>query len=628
MRLVPVPTALQSEYLDSMKKYRELSNVIPHEFDAQAWTDFLRHNPDVMTPTSQSGVQASSPVDHSGIEKFHQILSAGSTPRETMSMPANPPYRPASPAQSALSTASRAQTPGDRFQTQQREQPVSRPSHPERSQSDVIRPSSSASMRDADVNASAKFNDRRDSIQSGYGSGEDSFEQQPRKRAKLYRAEAPGKSDLNIEKQPSSLRVAASTAASVRIHRPTPFNPLLSAAQGSTEEPVRPPTPISNLNMPPRRARPASSLLRESSTQSVPQYTSPYPASDDHPDPATTSPQESRYQGLFEPSFTMPSSPPVLDTGFPTRSSPVLPPMAIDQDSGFMSGGIDDLLDDELNLPLDNTASENMNRMKRNVRPAIQPANAVETTDSRTEQQLENPAKGPAGVSPDQVVEIHDDQHENVPAGENALARNPPAREGPAVPENQTEHLLKARPEQPTQSAQQAPRPPQRASRPSSRPSSRAGVRPAPKPLAPALPFQGGVEQLINALHSDTDTSETPAPQGMIEDGKSRSGAAARRLKQVKQVQLRLDKCIQSGRAPPYCKNCGAIETPTWRRAHSKEIEGGEEMANQFSKDSMFLFWQTVDKDEDGKVTKFKIYKKTVADEDQEFALVLLCNRK
>lgn len=99
-------------------------------------------------------------------------------------------------------------------------------------------------------------------------------------------------------------------------------------------------------------------------------------------------------------------------------------------------------------------------------------------------------------------------------------------------------------------------------------------------------------------------------------------------MKQVKQVQARLEKCIRDGQVPPYCENCGAIETPTWRRAHSKEIKGTEEEANELAKDPLVFFWRTVDKDEQEKVTKFKIYKKSLADADKDFAQVLLCNRK
>ncbi|KAL4920470.1 hypothetical protein BDW62DRAFT_176521 [Aspergillus aurantiobrunneus] len=617
LRLVPVPTALQSEYLQSMQKYRELSNVIPHEFDAQAWTDFLRQNPDLMTPTSQPPVQVPSPMDHSGIERFHQILSAGSTPREIASMPTNPPVRSTSPAHSALSTVSRVQTPGSQFQAQQQEQPASRPQL-ERSQSDVIRPSSSASMRDADFHAYGRYNSRRDSIQSGYGSCEEPSEQQPRKRAKLYRAEAPGKADLNIERQPSSLRVAASAAASVRIHRPTPVNPLISAAQNSNEEPVRPPTPISDLNRLPRRSRPLPSLLRESSTQSNAQYTSPYPMSDDHPsaEPTTTSPEESRYQGLFEPSFSMPSSPPVLDYGLPPRSSPVLPPMAADPDSGFMSGSIDDLLDDEIGPPLEDSAgpaSKNAARPMRPVRSAAQassPANVIDISENQTgNHSASTPHAG-------QQQQQQQSQAQNFHAGEGLLEQQ----------------------QQQTKEASAAPPRAQAASRPSSR----ASVRQTHKPLAPAPISQSELEQLLSEIpasdpvmpshgqwpapSSDIVTAETPGPQLTNEDGKPRSGAGARRLKQVKQVQARLEKCIRDGQVPPYCQNCGAIETPTWRRAHSKIIEGSEEEANELAKDPLVFFWQSVDKDDQEKVIKFKIYKKSLADDDNDFSQVLLCN--
>ncbi|KAL5343123.1 hypothetical protein BJX70DRAFT_394137 [Aspergillus crustosus] len=613
LRLVPVPTALQSEYLQSMQKYRELSDVIPHEFDAQAWTDFLRQNPDLMTPTSQLAIQAPSPMDHSGIERFHQILSAGSTPREIMSMSTNVPFRSTSPAQSTLSM------PGGQYQIQQSEQPVLRPPQPERSQSDVIRPSSSASMRDADFLAYSRCDSRRGSVQSGYGSCEESSEQQPRKRAKLYRAEAPGKSDLNIERQPSSLRVAASTAASVRIHRPTPINPAISAAQSSNEEPVRPPTPISNMNNIPRRARPQPSLLRESSTQST-QYMSPYAMSDDHPSVEATfhSPEESRYQGLFEPSFSMPSSPPVLDYGLPARSSPVLPPMAADPDSGFMSGGIEDLLDSELGPPFDTStrpASKNTNRPKHPVRSAAE-ANSPASVITIDEPQTENPLASEGPTDQQQEQQQQDTQAKEAPAAVVASA-------APVAPSAQ-------------------PRTSQVASRPSSRPSSRASVRPTPKLLAPAPMSQSELEQLISAIPasdpaapthgqwpapmSDIATAETPAPQSANEDGKLRSGAGTRRLKQVKQVQARLEKCIRDGQVPPYCENCGAIETPTWRRAHSKEFEGNEQDANEYKKDPQMFFWQAVDRDEEGKVIKFKVYKKTLAETDQDFAMVLLCN--
>ncbi|KJK68511.1 hypothetical protein P875_00075953 [Aspergillus parasiticus SU-1] len=606
LRLVPVPTVMQSEYLESMRKYRELSTVIPHEFDAQTWTNFLRHNPGLMTPSiTQQPERTESPMDHCAIERFHQLLSEGSTPREFPPVSANGPYRSVSPSQSALAAGSRVSTPGGQrslYQQDQVSQPTQQQSQQprlDRAQSDIIRPSSSASMRDSDFAIQSRYASRRESIQSGYGSCEESGESQPRKRAKLYRAECPGKSDFNIERQPSSLRVAASTAASVRIHRPTPINPAIAAAQNSHEEPVRPPTPISNTNDLPRRARAMPSLLRESSVQSN-NYESPYNASDDQTpiECNTHSPEESRYQGLFEPSFSMPSSPPVLDCSFAARSSPVLPPMVTDPDSGFMSGGVEELLDEDIGTPLEDYT-----------RPM--------TNDAGSEKRRDHPAvqaSSPVGARPNQET-----RNENTVVGDESQGQ--PAKESAPAP----------------------PRAP--ASAAGSRPSSRASFRQAPKPLAPAPMSQSEIEQLISAIPasdpvmpsqsqgqnsawaagpmSDFTAAETPAPQRVAEDGKVRSGAGARRLRQV---QARLDKCIRDGQVPPYCENCGAIETPTWRRAWSKEIIGNEQEADEMKKDSGMLFWQSLERNDQDKVTKFKIYKKSLADIDNDFAQVLLCN--
>ncbi|THC96791.1 hypothetical protein EYZ11_003716 [Aspergillus tanneri] len=596
LRLVPVPTVMQNEYLDSMQKYREISSPISRDFDTQSWSNFLRQNPNMPPSHIQDSARTASPMDHSGIERFHQLLSEGSTPRELPSMPANAPYRSISPAQSALGPTGRVPTPlGQNPSFQQDQHAVQQVQQADRIQGDIIRPSSSASMRESDFASDARYPSRRGSVQSGYASYDESADSQPRRRARLYRAEWPGKSDLNIERQPSSLRVAASTAASVRIHRPTPINPSIAAAQNSSEEPVRPPTPISGANDLPRRVRPPPSALRESSVQSNTRYTSPYPVSDDQTpgEHHTQSPEESRYQGLFEPSFSMPSSPPVLDCGFPNRSSPVLPPMATDPDSGFMSGGIDELLDEDIGTPLDECpppVSNDVPKEKRNVRPAVQarsPANVQENTEDQNESSAAS-----SGLPEQPVKELK----ESAPAP----SRGPPSVAG-------------------------------------SRPSSRSSFRQAPKPLAPAPISQSELEQLMNAIPasdpvmsshgpmSDFSTAETPSAQRVTEDGKVRSGAGARRLRQV---QARLDKCIRDGQAPPFCENCGVIETPTWRRAWSKEITGSEQEANELTKDPTMFFWQALERDDQERVTKFKIYKKSLADTDNDFVQILLCNRK
>lgn len=593
LRLVPVPTVMQSQYVESMQRYRELSNVIPHEFDAQKWTNFLRQHPDVLDSRAQGLDRTSSPMDHSGIEKVRQILSEGSTPGDFSTMAQDEASEAASPPHSTVAP-SRHSTP----EPQPSKQPRPRPQR--NASQDVVRPSSSASMRETDFTNLPAGQCRGDSIQSGYASGDEPQGAQPRRRAKLYRTQNPGRSDLNIEKQPNSLRVAASTAASVRIHRPTPLNPSIVADQNSSTEPVRPPTPITNPDDIPRRSRPRRSTLREQSILSNTEYMSPYPMSDDNPPPDqnTLSPEEPRYQGLFEPSFSIPSSPPVLDYGFLAPSSPALPPMATDPDSGFISGGVDDLLEDDISMSLDEcgrAAHDYDMREKRTVRPSVN------------------------GNSPDSA-RTHRRDHADEPPMSSVPIEQRPAKEA----------------------APPLPRAPPSAT--GSRPSSRGSVRLAPKPLAPAPMPQSDVERIMNAVPasdpvvpqgprrsqscagpmSDLPTVETPRPQPS-DDGKPRNGTNKRK---VKQIQARLDQCIRDGQAPPYCQNCGAIETPTWRRAWSKEIEGSEKLADELANDPTSFYWESLERDRQDRVIKFKLVKKTLLDADVDFTQVLLCNRE
>ncbi|KAL1853375.1 hypothetical protein Plec18170_005372 [Paecilomyces lecythidis] len=597
LRLVPVPTVMQSQYITSMQKYRELSKVIPQEFDAQAWSNFIQQYPDILAPSKPPPVadRTTSPLDASGIEKFHQLLSEGSTPREFPSMHTNEPFQAPSPAQSTFAPApSRGSTPGG-FR------PSSSHQQAKRGASEAFRPSSRTSTRDGELQRHQSYSvSRRGSVQSGYGSSDETGDQQPRKRAKLYRADGPANIDMNIEKQSASLRVAASTAASVRIHRPTPVNPAIASARGSNEEPIRPPTPISGPDDIPRRARLPPSLLREASSQSSAQYHSPYMVSDDRPsaEPNAHSPEEIRYHGIFEPSISMPSSPPIMDSGFPNRSSPVLPPVPMGPDSGFMSGTLEDLLDEDTCL-------------RTNIDEDVAtPGDCRKTTSDTTR----NERTGPSNNQDTSPVTRHPI---SVPRHDNCLTSD-----GPVAPSPKD-----STPTLPIQ-------------RTGSRPSSRASARQPPKPLAPAPMSQSEMEQLMSAiptsdpvLHhsnswsgpmSDFSAIETPAPHP-VEDGKVRSGAGARR---VKQVQARLDKCIRDGQVPPFCENCGSIETPTWRRAWSKVLEGSEQDANDFAKDNTILFWQAVERDQEDKdkVTKFKVFKKTLADADTDYVQVLLCN--
>jgi hypothetical protein len=139
LQLVPVPTVMQSGYLDSMQKYREFRNVIPVDFNAQSRTNFVHENTALLE--SHDG----SPMNQSEIETFQQLLSESSSPRKFNSFPPIKSVRLVSPLQSSfahsrVSTSGGSRTPAHHLR--QSKQSIPR--------SDMIRSSSRAAMRDSD----------------------------------------------------------------------------------------------------------------------------------------------------------------------------------------------------------------------------------------------------------------------------------------------------------------------------------------------------------------------------------------------------------------------------------------------------------------------------------------------
>lgn len=616
LRLVPVPTALQSEYLDSMQKYRELSNVIPHDFDSQAWTNFLHANPGLLGndnsnyTSQQAAEQETFQVDRSGIERLQQLLSESSTPRDFSNPPPPESMHADSPGTYMSRAPSRTSTPGMTRPTAQQQK---------RGSEEAFRPTSRGSAQSLSLGTrqqTGRGSGRRDSVMSGYGSGDERPDGPAQKRVKLVQPGSAEKPNTNIERQsgkrqPGSLRVAASTAASVRIHRPTPLNPG-APHQPAGEEPVRPPTPIpSDLPAPAPahrgRASQGSSLRRQPTANSQFSNFSEDIAPDDN-QAAVTSPEDVRGGNVADTPFNMPSSPPMMHSSYPPQtSSPILPPMP-DHDSGFMSGHLDSMLDDEnCNPEGKDDSAESQKRV------SIAPKQSAIS------------ASGERPASSGQHDRSQNFMSDNVVVGGSSREAAPGL-------------------------------PPQPTSANGSRTSSRASFRRPSKPLAPSRSSQGAggaanpgrgqahsagpvvpasdpVHQ-PNASHSQSQSmdapaselaSATPAPT-RSDDSKARSGGSIYGGR--KNVQAKLDQCIKDGTVPPYCENCGTIETTTWRRAWSKVLEGDANTANSHLNDPGALFWEIVDTDENEVVTSFRLYKKSVLSDDKDFNMKLLCNRE
>ncbi|KAJ6118913.1 hypothetical protein N7471_013533 [Penicillium samsonianum] len=557
LRLVPIPTVMHSGCLDNMHNYRRLSNPIPGDVDAQSRTNFVRQNSVLLE------FRTSSLVNQPRTERSHRHLSEDLTPREFPIFPPNKSVHSISPSQLYVAPSRVSKPGGSRMPVQHLPQSKQRIPH-----RDMIRPSASASMPDCALQTQVSYNPRTGSIHSGYDSdGEKSVEHQPWKRVKVYQKDWPGRSDMNVERQPSSLRVSANAAAYVRIHRPTPINHAIAADQ-SSEKSVRPPTPMS---------RPSTSLLRESSTSiasCTTSYTSPYCISDDIPFTTLTgqSPEYSCYQGLFDHPFTMPSLPPIVDSPFPNRSTPVSPPISLDTDSGFVSGESEELLNKWTATPLGGcrrAESRNITQDKRSTWTAVlasSPASAISAAQGTSNDPL------PASNTP-----------------------NEQTSKGAQTP---------------------LPRP---ATSAGSRPSSSAGACLAPKPPGPAI-SQSDVPKLMTANPASDPT--VPYHPVIVNFLPCTTGIT----KRPKQVQTSLDQAIREGQVPPYCENCGSIETPTWRRASSKTIEGSEKIAEEMMRNTSMLFWLALERNTEGEVRKFIIYKKGLGETVNGWIQMLFCN--
>lgn len=581
LRLVPVPTSLQSEYIESMKKYRDISQMMPQGFDMQAWTQFLQANPSFLQVASQSRSQspATGPGQGTGfgIEHIQRLLSGdGPAPKVAEASRAPPsnnnlqnvdagaqlprPSSAASSVQSATAPKRRGRPPGAKSATRGR----GRAKKPE--------------TRQASVNP----------IDPGYTSNDDKFEEGPnKKRAKVTQAEWSGKADFG--KQPESLRVAAATAASVRIHQPTALRPNYTLAN-ALEGPPREPTPIadsSNRMLKPQLAPPRSSLRRESFVSDTKSYASPYepPGGSINPgESAMTSPEASQAESS---SVDIASSPPVYRGVSTAGSSPNLPtlPRPFD-DSGFMSGSIDDLFEDDEMRPID-------------------------------DEDLEVAA---------QYIKRHD-----------LKAASQTHEETPRLPDPHPDVQHSLEQDSPEAKAADQKRRMAANARILSRTASSGNFAPPPIPASdPIRPTALQRSQTWSGDHEPHSMSDfAPMPRRLetlerpVSSNRRESESCTAPVARRKQaIQSKLASSVAAGEMPPFCENCGAIETPTWRKAWIKIHSGSPEHVVISEDEGGVIAWQSLQTDHEGNVCLYRIIKKAVLKTDKGFTEVLLCNRE
>ncbi|KAM0269656.1 hypothetical protein ACHAQH_009676 [Verticillium albo-atrum] len=581
---------------------------------------------------------------------------------------------------------------------------------------------------------------------SGYEEGTDAEESAPakKKRATTTAVTKNINDPFGGSAGPESLRVAASTAGSIRTLRPPGAGG--ETVQGNHLQDVpRAPTPIPAAG--PRRtqggkAAGASSLRRQSTlsqaaiaaeqnpsfTESVPAMSPPSQDGRSPGESEAPSPVYSDSPGQIGSSPPVPRVAPYIRSS-PPASSPTLPPMPKpQQDSGFMSGDIDDLFDEHTksfkleppSQPASRMIPRALDRPKipgvlihelRQTRPASSDVEMVLHADSQPPYPshslppLPPPAPPFRPPAPPMLKRARSDSHALMapPPAQAGLKDLSPQLEEPAVAvDKDTSRTMSAAPIKDTpipsvegqvdtgsfvhsqqsinaqQSIEERQSTESRAPSESQRPSGRQVESSAPeendffqrlavatrdasesesslppastaldffaRPLPPnvrqhsrsastmsqrqlpPIPASDPIGSLaLPGVATETSFSEAPAPRSPKSPKSPRSN---KNLVKKAVIRLRLEEAIAAGQMPAYCTNCGAIETPTWRKIWTQERQGVPEFCEFSEKPGKITAIIVLQRDEEENPTKYQMIKKGLGEKDSkdDWSESLLCN--
>ncbi|OHE96745.1 GATA transcription factor [Colletotrichum orchidophilum] len=536
---------------------------------------------------------------------------------------------------------------------------------------------------------------------SGYEDGTDG-DDGPAKKKRATMTQVTGNINAPFGGGPGPLRVTASTAGSLRTLRPAGVPQ--DASMGSHMQDVpRAPTPVPERgpSVPQAGKATKGSKLRRQSTLSQAATPPSQPQFSEPPFALSPSQQDGRSPDseAVSPNFSedspaaIGSSPPVPRTtsfvrSSPPASSPILPPMRMPMpqpDSGFMSGGVDDLFDGDVLKPLPkpvttapapaparrtnrNITKERMNRSGIPIQVfqlVAQPSSEADNASKVPQQLVAHPPTSAPSTESSLPALQHSVSDPNMtvtpqqPAGKEPSpqqeepvvvikpdvdmdSQSAPIADAPRSEDSldvRLEHLVQAvqgdapdlaLPEPPTVAPIAAevfalPSAPPSLSR-----STSSGFSLA-LPTVPASDPVGPIALPALPLPDATSFSEAPCPPSdAFQPPRSPPQASKSNKNYVKKQAIRekLLQAIESGQTPMYCNNCGAIETPTWRKIWSQEHEGVPEFAEFSDKPGRITAILVLERDDDEKVTKHQIIKKGLApgEDKSQWKEHMLCN--
>ena len=712
--------------------------IQPTDITTSEWASFIQSNPGLGSSANMASM-------HSPAMSTAPLnVNLNGDGRYNMDIRSDPPPPPTRPA-SISPSGSQPQNTGPVVNNMQNMQPLQpvppRPaptgesaSSPAPSQSVEIpanqsarptsRPSSRAS-RTRVPTGRPRGRPRKKPLEAGNTSGveeaTDGDDGPQKKRAKVISADFT--STAPFGSAPESLRVAASTSGSLRNMRPVGAggNPSLG---NHVQDVPRAPTPVPDGSMLQRQQR---RLIFENKMKSdfagdaessmyqsrFGQQTMQRSMSHDARSP-TDSIGQSPDQGYVpeDSPADIGSSPPVPRTSAhmhssPYVSSPVLPPMPVPMpqvDSGFMSGGFDDIFDEDellqdapqdhgqelpgqpqdrmvVSPPVPQVSKPNARKGNRTHRQGINfpfqevnpgpkellPTKSIFNPAGKTKalnrvaqatsvppmpkKNADRPFKR-SNTAPNPIMSDHDpllqqpnDQQDGETHQEGTASQNSQA----VMQGSQTQHQppFNLQQQSSTQSTgNTSAQPPATIpvttvmpipERPE--PVHSKAAQPATKPVsnnsASAVPASDPVVE-STGMSSRAAQSEAPAPApARARPPPPREPSEPeepprynKNMVKKQSIKEKLEEAIQRGESPPFCNNCGAIETPTWRKIWTQDHRGVPGVYEFSDKPGFVTTIDILEKDADGQSIMYQLVKKNLGPRDDKklWKETLLCN--
>ncbi|KAG7288994.1 hypothetical protein NEMBOFW57_005355 [Staphylotrichum longicolle] len=159
---------------------------------------------------------------------------------------------------------------------------------------------------------------------------------------------------------------------------------------------------------------------------------------------------------------------------------------------------------------------------------------------------------------------------------------------------------------------------------PTSRPASRPTSRDQPAPSAP-VPSTAACDFRPDSLLTlpRIAASEPPCPPSDYDPPRY-----SKNLVKKQSIKEKLESAIQKGESPPFCSNCGAIETPTWRKIWTQDHDGVPGFHEFSDKPGCVTMIEVLERDENEHPSKYRMVKKNLGPKDDKkiWAETLLCN--